>query len=225
MNSKWIAFYDDLGKTCRDPVSQAGYLVDGKAIEEEVFEAWAQHIQRHFDVRPEDVLLDIGCGSGLFLKYFSKLTDRLYGVDTSVEQIKNAKMNCPAAHLRVGSSLDAGFGDLQFSRIICNGVFLLFDSLSFANAVIRYMLSISAPEGKIWIGDLPLPTKEMQSDGNYRRRGKSSDLELQHFPPDFFNKLCSELGVEGHPVAQAVRGKVTAEFRYDFLLKNRLPSV
>jgi len=221
LNNNWITFYDNLAKTSPDPVSQSGYLVDGKPIDEEVFEAWACYIQEHVEVRPQHVLLDVGCGSGLFLKRFSKFTDQLYGVDTSAEQIKNAKTNCPSAHLRIGSALDAGFGNLCFDRIICNGVFLLLESLVFARDVVKHILSISAPDARIWIGDLPMPTKEMMPDGNYRRKGKSSDLELQHFPPDFFNELCSELGVEGHPVAQEVRGKLTAAFRYDFLIINR----
>jgi cyclopropane fatty-acyl-phospholipid synthase-like methyltransferase len=214
LNNKWVAFYDDLAKTRSDPVSQSGYVIDGKPIEEEVFEAWVQHIQQHLDARPEHALLDVGCGSGLFLKRFSRFTGQLYGVDTSAEQIKNAKINCPAAHLRVGSALDAGFGGQRFGRIICNGVFLLFDSLFFAKVAAKYIVSISAPDAKIWIGDLPMPTQEMRPDGNYRRKGKANGLELQHFPVDFFSEICSELGVEGYP---------TAAFRYDFLIINSPP--
>lgn len=216
-SNNWIQFYDNLAKQHDNCFQQAAYLIDGKPpSNEQLFDQWAQQIAQQLNISPDHSLIDIGCGPGIFLKRFAKYTSHLYGTDSSKEQINSAKKNCPQVKLEVGDALAAPFGDTRFDLIFCNGVFLLFDSLNYAKKVVSHFLSISKDNAKILIGDLPLPTLNMQQP--FRRKTKATNWEVQHYPIEFFYELCNELGYQGCHLKQEVAGKESAAFRYDFLI-------
>jgi SAM-dependent methyltransferase len=219
MDQKWVDYYDGFAKLYSKAEAQSGYVTsDHQTLDDIVFDGWIKYIQKYFTVSESHYLLDVGCGSGVFLKRFERYTSHLFGVDPAVAQIENARLNCPTANLRIGSALDAAFGAIQFSRIICNSVFLCFPTMAHARDAISHFLSISAHDAKIWIGDLPLPTAEMQGGCEYRRTGLTTKLGTQHYPPAFMADLCRELGVEGTYLKQAVN-KASAAFRYDWLIE------
>ena len=68
---------------------------------------------------------------------------------------------------------------------------------------------------------MPLPTPEMREGGGYRRTGITTKLETQHYPPSFMERLCRDLGVNYTYVKQEVEGKVTAAYRYDWLIEKK----
>lgn len=220
-DSKWVEYYDRFAKVYAAPIAQSGYVTnDNKTLDESVFDDWVEYIQSHFMVASSHYLLDVGCGSGIFLERFSRYTSHLFGVDPAESQLANARSNCPTVRLRLGSATDAAFGNLRFDRIFCNSVFLCFSDMSHARDAIYHFLSISALDAKIWIGDLPLPTKEMQENSDYRRTGLTTKLGTQHYPPEFMEKLCKEFGVAGTYVKQIVN-KASAAFRYDWLIEKK----
>ena len=71
----WIKYYDELAKVEKDYISQAGYKVEDHPIDEEIFDRWAQLIQQKFEIESSHFLIDVGCGSGIFLKRLKYLTD------------------------------------------------------------------------------------------------------------------------------------------------------
>ena len=94
MDTQWVDYYNRLARSYADPAPQSGYLLDNQPVDERVFDNWVQFIQRYFAVSADHYLLDVGCGSGLFLKRFAGYTNHLYGVDPSEEQLANARSNC-----------------------------------------------------------------------------------------------------------------------------------
>jgi SAM-dependent methyltransferase len=221
MDSKWVDYYEQFARVHTGPEAQSGYVTsDNRTLDESVFDHWVELIQGYFGVSPRHYLLDVGCGSGVFLQRFAHYTCNLFGVDPAAGQLENARLNCPGAHLRVGSALDAAFGNIKFDRIICNSVFLCFPTMSDARDAISHFLSISSNDAKIWIGDLPLPTIEMREDGEYRRTGLSTKLGTQHYPPRFMAEVCRELEVAGTYIKQVVN-KASAAFRYDWLIEKK----
>jgi len=220
MDPKWVDYYDRFARLYANPAAQSGYVADDRPLDERVFDGWVEYIQQYFSVSSDHYLLDVGCGSGLFLKRFALYTPRLFGVDPSAEQIANARLNCPIAHLRIGTAVDAAFSNIRFDRIICNSVFLCFPALPYAREAIVHFLSISSDQAKIWIGDLPLPTTEMRQDGEYRRTGLTTKLGTQHYPPSFMEALCKDFGVRYTYVKQVVN-KASAAFRYDWLIEKK----
>lgn len=218
MSDNWVNFYDEFANNQPDAISQVGYISEGKPFDKMIFEDWFNQMQSHFNVRKDDYLLDVGCGSGLFLNHFAKYTDKLFGVDPAEGQVKNAQKNCPKAKIGQKNAIDAGFDNVIFDRIFCNGVFILFESLDFAERVLDRFLSISKKDALIYLGDMPMPTESMQEGSNYRRIGKSSPLELQHYPESFLLNYCNKKGLKGKYIKQEVPNKINAGFRYDYLI-------
>ncbi|MBP3791631.1 MAG: class I SAM-dependent methyltransferase [Methanobrevibacter sp.] len=43
---------------------------------------------KHLDIKPDDVILDVGCGGGININRMSKKAKKVYGVDYSIESVK-----------------------------------------------------------------------------------------------------------------------------------------
>src|SRR6266566_3540863 len=105
MDQKWVDYYDQFARIYTEPEAQSGYVTSNNVtLDQSVFDGWIEHIQGHLGVSQAHYFLDVGCGSGVFLKRFACYTSHLFGVDPAPAQIDNARSNCPAAQLRVGSA-------------------------------------------------------------------------------------------------------------------------
>ncbi|MCS6795530.1 MAG: class I SAM-dependent methyltransferase [Raineya sp.] len=216
MKKNWLDVYEEFAKNYQEPIAQSGYTVDGVSVNKSAFDKWFEIIQSKFDVQEHHYLIDVGCGSGVFLNYFAQKTTHLYGVDASIAQLNNAKKNCPVAQLIQGDVLNFGFVEFSFDRLFCNSVFLLFDSLLYAEKVLEYFLSRTTADAKIWIGDLPAVNELV--DSNFRRKSKTNNLYYQHYPEYFFFDFCQKHNLQGEVVRQDIENKESAKYRYDFLI-------
>jgi len=212
--------YNELAEEFSDQVAQSGYFIDKKPIDEAIFDQWFEKIQEKFSVSSSDFLIDVGCGSGIFLKRFLKYTSHLYGIDPAEKLLVKAKNNCPIAKLKVGTADNIEFDSVKFSRVFCNSVFLYLNSLEHAKKVIAHFIYISTNDAKIWLGDLAYPNPEV-NDENFRRKEKSTGWELQHYPPEYLHEVCNEFKVKGTFIRQEIKEKVTGKFRYDFLIEKK----
>jgi SAM-dependent methyltransferase len=217
MSKNWKMVYDDLAKNNSDEISQSGYVIDGKPLEEKVFYNWFKNIQKEFKVEPIHSFVDVGCGSGIFLKFFSKYSNNLFGVDSSEYQLMSANKNYPEAKFEINNAMNFDFGGVLFDRVFCNSVFLLFDNLDYAEKVLINFEKRTKKGGKIWIGDIPEVNELV--DNKYRRIGKSVDLPFQHYPESFFANFCLERNLKGRKIAQKIKGKESAKYRYDFIIE------
>lgn len=57
-------------------------------------------------VKPGEVVCDVGCGDGVFLKYAKEIGAKTFGIDTSAEGVRLAKMLSGCENLYVGSAND-----------------------------------------------------------------------------------------------------------------------
>lgn len=217
MSKNWKNVYDDLAKNNSDEISQSGYVIDGKPLEDKVFENWFNNIQKEFNIEQYHSLIDVGCGSGIFFKFFSKHSKNLFGVDSSEYQLISAKKNYPNAKFEINNALSFDFDGVLFDRVFCNSVFLLFENLDYAKKVLINFEKRTKKGGKIWIGDIP-EVNELVDD-NFRRIGKSVDLPFQHYPESFFTNFCTERNLKGRKIIQNIQGKESAKYRYDFIIE------
>lgn len=93
-----------------------------------LFRSLYRQVADHLDLRPDDDVLDVGCGSGDFLKRYAAHTRRIAGADHSEIEIRLARrrnrrriaagtaefVHADAAHLP--------WGDDRFSAVTCNCV-------------------------------------------------------------------------------------------------------
>ncbi len=219
MKNNWTEVYDDFGKNFSDIISKSGYLINGKPIDIDVFNKWFSHVTKHLSVDSNSCILDVGCGSGIFLSYFGKITKKLYGADIALSQVNSAKTIAQEITLQNADAKSVKFDNVYFDIVFCNGVFLLFESLKYAQEVLDHFLSISKPNAQIWIGDIP----DLYSglDENFRRKGKSMGLELQHYPVSFFDDYCLKNNLKGERIEQSFKEGEHINNRYDYLITKK----
>ena len=79
----------------------------------------------YLDIKPQDRILDCGCGDGLYLMVISNLIDsHLYGFDLDEKEIVLAKINMNASATRFtrGDICRLPFHDSSFDKIILSEV-------------------------------------------------------------------------------------------------------
>lgn len=64
----------------------------------------APNILRVVNLKPEESLLELGCGQGFFVEKFSRLSEKVVGVDLGKELIEIAKKKIPKAKFSVGNA-------------------------------------------------------------------------------------------------------------------------
>lgn len=74
-------------------------------------------------------ILDLGCGTGNFLKKLEKRFNRTVGIDISKDMIEIAKQNCPTTKFLVASVTDFNLEE-EFDLITCN-----FDMINHLNSI------------------------------------------------------------------------------------------
>jgi ubiquinone/menaquinone biosynthesis C-methylase UbiE len=78
------------------------------------------NILRLVDIKKEDAVLDLACGTGFFTKHFSAVSENVLGVDISKELIEYAKKNAPNAKFLVTDAADLSkVGSESFGKISC----------------------------------------------------------------------------------------------------------
>ncbi|HWY34645.1 MAG TPA: hypothetical protein VNX68_08360, partial [Nitrosopumilaceae archaeon] len=123
---------------------------------------------------------------------------------------------CPGAIVKKGTVHDFEFEGIKFDKLLSNSVFLLLDSLEEAENALNHFCEVTTPNGWVYIGDIPMIIEGL--DENKRRRTKSLNMEVQHFPVDFFDAYCTKHNYKGQYIKQIVPGKESTEYRYDYLI-------
>lgn len=77
---------------------------------------------KEFGIKPGQKILDIGYGSGYFLKAAAQADLDTYGVDISEEGMKIAQKTSPNSKLFIGKGEDLKFEDNFFDHVSCIGV-------------------------------------------------------------------------------------------------------
>lgn len=73
-------------------------------------------------VRSSDIILEMGCGYGRVIKYICPHVKTIFGIDTSVSNLKMARYElhlCPNIHLARMNAVSMGFADKVFDITIC----------------------------------------------------------------------------------------------------------
>jgi ubiquinone/menaquinone biosynthesis C-methylase UbiE len=90
--------------------------LDWGALEEQQLPTYEEGIRRT-GVAPGDRVLDVGCGSGVFLRAVADRGARPHGLDASVALLRLARARVPEAELRRGDAEWLPFGDDSFDLV------------------------------------------------------------------------------------------------------------
>jgi amino acid adenylation domain-containing protein len=190
-------------------------------------------------------VLDLGCGSGQFLLRLVNEVDEYWGLDFSKvaidaldQHVKTSGLSSPGLKLFI-RNLDQ-LGDLppgHFDTIILNTVVQYFPDAAYLQKVLEGAVRASAPNARIYIGDMEsLALLECRHTSERLRRAASgqSATELRQLvaqrmahenelaaEPALFRALQEKIPAIKHVEVQLRRGKIRneiAQFHYDVVL-------
>jgi len=99
------------------------------------------------DTRPEEKVLDLGCGNGRYFQ-FLKNTDYT-GIDKSEKLIQIAKKKYPKGRFEVGDALDLKLKDSLFDKVYSIAVLHHIPSLGLRAGFLEEAKRVLKPNGKI----------------------------------------------------------------------------
>ncbi len=231
-----------------NPIKAAHFVIvkQGKEtglISESVWDETAREIAERLDLKKEDSLLEVGCGSGLLLERLKNKVSFCAGVDISEEMLKHIKDE--NIELRVAEASKLPFEDEKFSKVFCHSVFHYFPDIEYAKQSINEMLRVCKQDGTILISDVlngyldDIRLKEEASNtGLYFRivrqfknvlrplyyqlkRKPIIEIKPLSIEPTFFKKYFKNTNHKVFPLLETVESKPAQFliFRYDILIQ------
>ena len=134
-------------------------------------------------------LLDVGCGSGMFLRQAGRLGWRCWGIDFNAAVVERARANAPEATLSVGT-LDDVATTPAFDLINMTHVL---EHLARPRQALRQCLERLAPGGTLRLGVPNIGSIEAKIFGRYWI-GLDVPRHVVHFRPSVLAHLLEETG-------------------------------
>ena len=158
----WKAYYDarvpDFAP--EDHLGQVGHTVNGAPIPQEHFATLRDQIAELLAIGPQDHLLDLCCGNGLFTRPLAARARTACGADISHEMIRVARRDHPAPNLHY-TELDARHAarlgtrsEAPFTCVLLYGAWQHFDAGTGAE-VLAALHGITAPGARVLLGFVP----------------------------------------------------------------------
>ena len=111
---------------------------------------------KKYNIRQNQSVLEIGCGCGAFLYFFSKKRIKCFGIDNSKELIRVAKKFFKNSNFYVGEANNLSqIKNKKIDFVFVNSVFQYFKNLKYAKQVLDQIMRISHLNTKIIILDVP----------------------------------------------------------------------
>ena len=95
-------------------------------------------------------VLDVGCGSGINLKYLAEYGVDVYGIDkseTTIDRIRAIYENIPTCNFRVATADNLPYETDHFDAVICNAVLHFADNDNHFDKMIKEIWRVIAPGG------------------------------------------------------------------------------
>jgi ubiquinone/menaquinone biosynthesis C-methylase UbiE len=155
--ARWKEFWEATGKS-HDPIS----AVDLPQIPRKKYQAMCQRVRELLELSPEDMILNIGCGTGLFEERFAHTVKRMTGIDLAWAMTLGAHRRSIALQnvfFAQASAVALPFKDRQFSKVLCYGVlmYLVDDQVA---RLLDEVKRVAKPGALILIGEIDEGTRE-----------------------------------------------------------------
>lgn len=167
---------------------------------------YAKTAKKELDIRDGDILLDVGCGTGVMLLLLSTMDIEITGIDYSEAHIKIARKVVPSMTAKVSEARCIPFKEGIFSKILSSSTFHYFPDFSYATEVLLEMKRVVKEEGEILIMDVPDLSK---------KRDNRTHL---YYPKSFFESFAEEQGMGIKVFNQNLPRYGNSPFRFNVLL-------
>ena len=136
--------------------SANGLKAAGQWGSKELADLITKEIIRKIELKKEDYVLEIGCGSGVLGSVVEKNCDVYYGFDASKLMLKKFQTEYPLKYghnLIESTATQIPFKVNSFDKIILNGVSMYFPNEKFLLQVLTEIKRVSKTESVIFIGE------------------------------------------------------------------------
>jgi ubiquinone/menaquinone biosynthesis C-methylase UbiE len=148
-------------------------------------------------VTPHDTVLDVACGPGLVACAFAAVARQVTGIDLTPAMIEQAKKLQAQNHLtnltwQVGDVPPLPYQDGAFSLVITRYSFHHFLD---PQAVLREMVRVCAPKGRVMVVDVVLPPEKVAAYNRVERLRDPSHTSALTLPQ--FLEMAGQCGLTG----------------------------
>jgi SAM-dependent methyltransferase len=121
----------------------------------EMIEDLLASIKDQLAISQETTLLEMGCAAGFLARGLAPLVAHYTGVDIAPKAVDVARgLGLPNATFHVADGTSLPWSDGVFDRVLCYDVFTNFPSFAAVAPVIKDMVRVTRPGGKLLVGSL-----------------------------------------------------------------------
>ncbi|OGX06949.1 MAG: hypothetical protein A2Z88_04040 [Omnitrophica WOR_2 bacterium GWA2_47_8] len=228
--SSWAQWFDKAAATFDDPRMKIAYYKNGKTgtpYSQHAVEATHRDIFKKLAPARDASILDIGCGVGYFTKTHAKKVKLIIGSDVSLHMIRSARDLNPRGHFLVAQAYSLPFQNETFDRIFSYGVTQYLPSQPTLQKMLKEMLRLIKPHGRMLIGDILEPVHQ-SGRGSYNKttqKGKrwwpktlDHDLAKLYVSKQLFENFCKKNKLTCKFFSQHISGRAIPTPRYDVVI-------
>jgi ubiquinone/menaquinone biosynthesis C-methylase UbiE len=124
--------------------------------DKEVFEDLVDDIARACEIGKMSTVLEVGCAAGFIARGIAPRVRKYHGVDLAAQTIKVARrLKLPNARFSVADGNALQFRANSFDAAFCYNVFINFPDFVFGTGLIREMIRVVRPGGRVLVGQIP----------------------------------------------------------------------
>ncbi len=161
------------------------------AGEKELLRRWRRHRKTVLGFHRGGALLDLGCGTGAFLRTLAGGSWQLHGVEISEPEANRARV-WTGAQIFVGDPRDAPFGAETFDVITC---FHLLEHVYHPLELLKRVRTWLKPNGILYVIVPNIDSWEARSFGSYWY-GLELPRHLFHFSPTSLERVANTAGLQ-----------------------------
>lgn len=205
-------------------IAMDGFDVGGSEYGLKEWLGFVQLVSTLIKLKPQQKILEVGCGSGAFLKCLEQQKVEITGVDYSASLVRIAQENVVGKFV-VAEANALPIKEREYDAVLCHSVFQYFPSFKYAEQVLHDMKRVVSAHGRIAILDVNDKDKEQAyiearkkevGDAEYNRRYEG--YEHLFYSKDWFYEIANSLAMNVCIVDQNISGYINSPFRYNVIL-------
>ena len=213
-------------KNLNDLLKLNGHSSATSEINRNKWRKYTNYFIKKYNIRQNQSVLEIGCGCGAFLYFFSKKRIKCFGIDNSKELIRVAKKFFKNSNFYVGEANNLSqIKNKKIDFVFVNSVFQYFKNLKYAKQVLDQIMRISHLNTKIIILDVPdIKKYSLWQKSAIRKIGltnfKKTYKNLKHkfYEKKFFYNYASSNKLNISISNQTLIKKENSKFRFNIFL-------
>lgn len=191
----WADVYNERALRFSDPLEICEFYAGQQTCPPEWFSAVADVIATSLELRPQDSVLEVGCGCGVLMRHVLPRAGRFVGIDAAELPLQVARKDVPEATFMQAFAESLPFPNAEFDACFCYQVLHLLGDMDIVRQSCREMLRVVKPGGRVLLGQIPDAAKHDEYQAIRRQRTFQRAPVVQHdlkwlwFQREFFEEL------------------------------------